>query len=370
MKLKRIPWFDNIKGLLIFLVVFGHAIEVYRHTAGNESVKYLYDVIYFFHMPLFIIISGYFYRPNKFDRVVKLLSVFFIWQLVHGILSKLIKEQAILTLTPEGRIFSIFEPYWTMWYLLGIVVWSVVTPYFLKLKHPVLISIGLALLISYAENVTGWFSLRKLVNFYPYFLIGYLLSEKQILHTLSEKAKGLKSPVRWTALAVLLVYLGGMLYYTQIPKGTEFLFMRESYSYFEWSFIKGAAFHVALYGLVVLLSISLFFLVPMNKKIPFFNHIGIYSVFVYLIHTNIIRVFRPMMPEEAAKNPALVISVGLLFALVLCWAVSLPIVRAVFKPLVEPSLNWLFKKDDTTSADGKIPAMKSALTDNGLTESK
>lgn len=364
--MKRIPWFDNIKGLLIFLVVFGHAIEVYRHTTGNEFVKYLYDVIYFFHMPLFIIISGYFYRPNKFERVVKLLAVFLIWQVVHGVMSKLIKEQAILTLTPEGRIFSIFEPYWTMWYLLGIVVWTIVTPYFLKLKYPLVISIALAVLISYAENVTGWFSLRKLVNFYPYFLIGYFLSQKQLLVQLSEKAKGLKSPIRWAALSTVLVYLAGMMYYTQIPKGTEFLFMRESYSYFDWSITKGAVLHLALYGLTAILSVALFLLVPKNKEIPFFNHIGIYSVFVYLIHTNIIRVFRVYMPDEIAGNPALLISVSILFAALICWAVSLPVVRKLFKPFVEPSLNWLFKREDSGSIVGKMPS----LTDKTFTESK
>ncbi len=45
---------SNIKGLLIFLVVFGHLIELYK---GNYYQ--IFVLIYAFHMPLFIFISGF-----------------------------------------------------------------------------------------------------------------------------------------------------------------------------------------------------------------------------------------------------------------------------------------------------------------------
>ena len=49
---------DNIKVVLIFLVVFGHLIERYIDTSNTLMGILLF--IYIFHMPLFIFIAGLF----------------------------------------------------------------------------------------------------------------------------------------------------------------------------------------------------------------------------------------------------------------------------------------------------------------------
>ncbi len=49
---------DNLKGFVIFTVVLGHTFEWYRPT--SLLMKFTHDLIYQFHMPLFIFISGYF----------------------------------------------------------------------------------------------------------------------------------------------------------------------------------------------------------------------------------------------------------------------------------------------------------------------
>ena len=57
-KLKNNNYFiDNLKVILIFLVVFGHLIERYIDT--NLTLRGLYMFIYTFHMPLFIFVSGF-----------------------------------------------------------------------------------------------------------------------------------------------------------------------------------------------------------------------------------------------------------------------------------------------------------------------
>lgn len=60
MKVKeRNPLFDNIKIVLIILVVFGHALEEISLGNGYGIIR---ACIYSFHMPVFILISGYFSR--------------------------------------------------------------------------------------------------------------------------------------------------------------------------------------------------------------------------------------------------------------------------------------------------------------------
>jgi len=54
----RDSYFDNAKFFLIFFVVFGHMIQSY--IQDKESIFALYKTIYAFHMPAFILISGYF----------------------------------------------------------------------------------------------------------------------------------------------------------------------------------------------------------------------------------------------------------------------------------------------------------------------
>lgn len=48
---------DGLKFLLICLVVLGHFIQGARYN--NEITTAIYSVIYNFHMPLFVLLSGY-----------------------------------------------------------------------------------------------------------------------------------------------------------------------------------------------------------------------------------------------------------------------------------------------------------------------
>lgn len=50
--------FDFIKGVLIFLVVYGHTVPQLSNVGFNDRIDTV--LIYTFHMPLFIFVSGYF----------------------------------------------------------------------------------------------------------------------------------------------------------------------------------------------------------------------------------------------------------------------------------------------------------------------
>lgn len=60
---KRLIWADSLKGALIMLVVLGHAIQ---YTLGDGCYEnHLWNVIYSFHMPAFMAVSGFLlFRPN------------------------------------------------------------------------------------------------------------------------------------------------------------------------------------------------------------------------------------------------------------------------------------------------------------------
>lgn len=58
---------DGIKWLLIVLVTFGHVIEP---ALSNPIANKLYSIIYIFHMPLFVFISGYYANVKDKEKLI------------------------------------------------------------------------------------------------------------------------------------------------------------------------------------------------------------------------------------------------------------------------------------------------------------
>src|SRR5699024_10214962 len=78
---------SNLKGILIFLVVFGHFIEIYK-----KEYYELFVFIYAFHMPVFIFIIGYF--AKRMCKIkFRIIIIFFIFLLVFYNLIKIYKKE-------------------------------------------------------------------------------------------------------------------------------------------------------------------------------------------------------------------------------------------------------------------------------------
>ena len=60
--------YDNMKFILILLVVFGHLLEYIRGDISENIYR-----IYTFHMPVFVFISGYFAKFKKKKIIFQLL---------------------------------------------------------------------------------------------------------------------------------------------------------------------------------------------------------------------------------------------------------------------------------------------------------
>ena len=165
---------DTVKGLLIILVVLGHVIETWGgQDPVNHAVK---GLIYIFHMPLFIIISGFFtknpdnQRPRDF------------WRRTLGLVATLLIFQAISVLNVYGHggntILALKRfPFGVLWYLMGLIYWRIVlyyTPSALR-KRPILY-LGLAFVVTMLCGLTklgNFLAIQRSLNFYFFFLLGY-----------------------------------------------------------------------------------------------------------------------------------------------------------------------------------------------------
>lgn len=71
---KRNEYLDIVKGIAMILVFLGHAIQ--QADAINCYDNIIFDVIYSFHMPLFMLVSGYLFwnsyvkNKNSIDTLV------------------------------------------------------------------------------------------------------------------------------------------------------------------------------------------------------------------------------------------------------------------------------------------------------------
>lgn len=124
--MKRIEFIDSLKGFAIFCVLWGHSIQ-YLNNSSNFFENPVFAFIYSFHMPIFFMISGFFFKSSlklsfqKFliDKILLLLLPCFIWGAIF-ILVKLsnffINDDYIFYWKRE--FLSIINPIkWPFWFL-------------------------------------------------------------------------------------------------------------------------------------------------------------------------------------------------------------------------------------------------------------
>ena len=76
---KRIIEIDYLKLLAIFLVVFGHFLECFSSSFSSL----IYQVIYMFHIPLFVFISGYLSK-FKYKDLIKFSLIYLLFYFIYN----------------------------------------------------------------------------------------------------------------------------------------------------------------------------------------------------------------------------------------------------------------------------------------------
>lgn len=183
---KRLEYYDIAKFIAIAAVIYGHCIQHYLDQNPLYNPVYLF--IYSFHMPLFMIISGYFSsRSLSLDFItfikkksVQLLLPYFSWQIISITLKSIIGDVDI-----ESIIRYDF------WFLVSLYICSILAWCFHHLDRSYK---GLFLIVSL---VITHVSLFRLKDMYPCFLIGMLLYSKD---DFIQRYKG------WLCLLSLILY--------------------------------------------------------------------------------------------------------------------------------------------------------------------
>lgn len=272
---RRNYYFDNLKLLLIVLVVMGHVIEPLIDS--NKNIKVAYMFIYAFHMPLFVFVSGYFSKninddKKFFSKINSILVPYIIFQLLYSIFN-------IYVLKAQDFEVTLIYPYWTMWYLLSLFTWNIILPYFSKMRYSVLIAFVISILSGYDNNIGYYFSLSRTITFFPYFLMGYFCRQEYI-DTLRIHIKKV-----YALIGVLTIWLFIYLMNSKI----DYKWFYGSYPYSQLDGFGCPKFIIDIltYLLAIIASVCVLALIP-NKKLIFTN-LGSRTMGVYIFHGFIVK---------------------------------------------------------------------------------
>lgn len=281
----RIYYFDNIKGILIICVVYGHIIE---NILSVKPLSYLYLLLYSFHMPLFIFCSGYF-AVTKGNKIInRLVLPYMLFQYLY-----LLFNLYILKL---DTTFSFVTPYWIMWYIFSLVIWNMLIILIKKVNlQMIMLSFLFALLFGLDTTVGYYAGLSRIIVFFPFFMLGFYTKQISFqFETLNRNIIKLCSAIMAILLAIIIYFnsdkiIGFWLY--------------GSYPYKNGVNNYNLFIRLIIFSIAIIFSLFLLANIP-NKRLPILSYLGKNSFSIYLIHGFIIRYVPLKFPYLILKTTA------------------------------------------------------------------
>ncbi|MGH3356193.1 MAG: acyltransferase family protein [Nocardioidaceae bacterium] len=327
----RDPYLDNAKLIAIVLVVVGHS---WNNLRDLPLVEAAYLLLYLFHMPAFVLVTGYLSRGSttltagRAQQIVGGVVVpYLLFQTGYGVLA------GVAGIEPAGP--GLVSPSWLMWFLAALACWRLTAPVWEHMRAPVAVAIACSL----AGGVTssGALALTQVLGLLPFFVLGLRLRPHH-LELLRTRAVRLASlGVLGTAAACC--YLAAPLTDRQM----EWVYWRSSYTELGVSWLEGGLVRVGLLLAALVLSAAFLAWVPRHRtRLTAF---GAHTMYAYLLHGLLVLAALGLgVFDLAVADP--VVGVPLVTAgaaLAACMLMSLP-VRRVMQPLVQPDVRALWRR--------------------------
>ncbi|MBF6049403.1 acyltransferase family protein [Streptomyces sp. NRRL B-1677] len=331
---QRDPFFDNAKYLAIVLVALGHAWEPLSHS--SRAAMALYMTVYTFHMPAFILISGYFSRgfdlsPAKLKR---LLTGVVVPYLVFEVGYTYFQHWAEPDAAPEP--ISLLNPWYLNWFLAALFVWRITTPIWKLIRWPVPIAFAVAVLAAVSPEIGGDFDLQRVLQFLPFFVIG--------LHLRREHFELVRR--RWVRVAAVPVFAAAVaVAYWQAPTlDTGWFYRNSAVQDLHEPAWTAPVMTLALFLCSAVLTAGFLAWVP--RRATWFTSLGAGTLYGYLLHGFLIKLSRWWEWYDAAawiRQPVGEVVVTLIAIAVMTALCTTP-VRRVFRCVMEPRMEWAFRK--------------------------
>lgn len=295
---KRDLFPDIVKGIAIILVVIGHSIQYGsgKHYLENESFfqNALFKIIYSFHMPLFMLISGYFFyfscnrysfREGVISRFTKVLLPVIVWATLYFIVYMLLKGEPLGFKATVIQYIKLCTS--SIWFLWAVFFCSLAV---LVVKHFFKDNIYVYLLLFLLTFVVPDFFIIFLYKFmYPFFVLGYLYNKQPLRTRITEGKEG------YWLVGLLLLYIVLMRFYVYdsfIYNG-RYMNYNKNIPYQLYTDIYRLVVGLVGSVLVILILQHIFKNRQNNKVAVLLGSLGVYSLGIYIISGYI----QPFLPK-------------------------------------------------------------------------
>ncbi|WP_328452467.1 acyltransferase family protein [Streptomyces sp. NBC_00386] len=341
---QRDAFFDNAKYLAIVLVAMGHAWEPLK--GGSRVLEALYTVVYAFHMPAFIIISGYFsrsfdMRPDRLKRLVTGVAVpYVLFETAYSLFDRFVWD------APDQAI-SLLDPWYLTWFLAALFVWRLTTPVWKLVRWPLPLAVCLALLASVSPEIGDDLDLQRVLQFLPFFVLGLFMKPEHFQLVRRREVRILSVPVLAAALLVG---------YWAVPRmNTAWFFHRDSAQELGAPWWAGVFMTLALYCCSLVLTVCFFAWVP--RRTLWFTALGAGTLYGYLLHGFVVKASEHWgWFDHGWLHKPLGELLVTVFAAALVTALCTRPVQRIFRFSMEPKMAWAFKRDPAEAARERAKA--------------
>ncbi|MEU5316439.1 acyltransferase family protein [Streptomyces sp. NPDC021056] len=330
---QRDAFFDNAKYLAIVLVAVGHAWEPLK--GDSRILEAAYTVVYSFHMPAFIIISGFFsrsfdMRPDRLRRLITGVAVpYILFETSYVLFERMAGDD-------PGKDISLLDPWYLTWFLCALFVWRMITPILKAVRWPLPFALGLAMLASVAPSIGDDLDLQRILQFLPYFVLGLCMKPEHFHRVRTRTVRIVAVPVFAAALAVG---------WWAVPRmNTAWFYHRDSAQELGAPWWAGPVMVLAMFGCSLLLTACFFAWVP--RRNMWFTALGAGTLYGYLLHGFLVKAgdYQGWFDHPWLHRPLGEIAVSVLAAAVVTVLCTKPVQR-VFRFAMEPKMAWAFKED-------------------------
>lgn len=322
--------------VLVTLVVVGHSWGLVPDTHVND---WAYDFLYFWHIPAFVFISGYLSKSFEWSRrhFKGLLYVLVVPYLIFE--PALYYYRVSLGEQEPGMLY--LQPHWTMWYLIVLFFWRLMTP-ILKL-HWLFLPASVVVSLAGGLWTVDWFMLPRILGLLPFFVLG--------LHLKPRHLRRLDDP--WVKVAGVgaLVLIAVLAWHTDEWARTAFLWYDAGYDDLDFATATGAQTRLSVMGVGLFGAFAVLSLVP--RRGGWFTAMGGATMIVYLLHGFVIKTVKWLgFPDWAEGQPFLGLLLTTVGSIALALLLASPPARRHLAWVVNPLGTW----ESRRRADRRSPA--------------
>ncbi len=336
---RRLPLWDNARFLAVTLVIVGHAVQ--RLTYDSQAAFTIYVAIYAFHIPLFLLISGYFTKSDPptvrsmtrifTDIIVPYFILEFLWSLVTW-------------MTGGNFNFDPTRASWTLWFLLSLATFRLILPYLALLRWPFIISVIVSVGSGYLNGIGTSFSLSRTLGFLPFFVLGWKISNMDFVDGWLKLGR----KVWWVrAAAISLFAITIAIIYTNADalrsvKATSWLYFKSSYESLGFDSIFAGGVRLGLIVIALVLCAAFLSLIP--RRATVFTARGTATMYIYLLHTFVLYPLRESGILSNLGEALPWIAVLCVASVALAFVLSSKPILVIFRPIIQPNTPWIFSK--------------------------